>query len=105
LFATGDYRYASYAIRKAVELDAEALNEAVSFRGLYDSSTECDRLVASAVQYVADHQADIDAREVLALNYMADKKLEEAYKLLSSSDQVLTSLGKSIRAEIERRRE
>ncbi len=91
LFATGDYHYAAYALRRAVELDPTLLETLVDKHGWYSDPTEFDRHIAWAESYLRDHVLDEDARLVLAANYLFAKRFA------SSSDVLESAFGEGLR--------
>jgi len=70
LFATGDYHYAAYTIRKALELDPTLVDAPVDKRRFYADGAEFDHQLATLERFVDDRVTDQDARLVLALNYL-----------------------------------
>ena len=70
LFATGDYRYAAFALKQAMEFDAELFDNVVDKRDFYADAAEFDTQVQVLEGYVDDHLLDMDARLVLASNYL-----------------------------------
>ena len=70
LFATGDYHYAAYTIRRALRLDPSLVQGEVDKHEFYEDPAEFDRQLAVLEQYVLDHNTDGDARLVLATNYL-----------------------------------
>jgi hypothetical protein len=82
LFATGDYHYAAYAIRKAAELDPTLFAAPVDKHSFYGEPEAFDRQLAVLELYLEDHYLDDDARLVLATNYLFGNRPAEAVKLL-----------------------
>jgi hypothetical protein len=70
LFATGDYHYAAFAVRKAAELDPALFETPVDKHSFYGDPAEFDRQLAVLELYLDDHYLDDDARLVLAANYL-----------------------------------
>lgn len=70
LFAAGDYHYAAYAVRKAVELDPALLSVPIDKHGFYADPTEFDRQLARLETFVIERPTDRDARLVLAVNLL-----------------------------------
>ena len=70
LFATGDYGYAAFALRRALTLEPELVESNVDKRTFYADSSEFDRQLATLELYIEDHPADGDARLVLAANQL-----------------------------------
>ncbi len=85
LFATGDYHYASYAIRRAFELDPSLAGNIVDKHSFYADPTEFDRQLAVLETYMQDHLLDDDARLVLATNYLFGARPAAAVDLLESA--------------------
>ena len=82
LFATGDYHYAAYAVRKALELDPSLVESAVDKHGFYSDPAEFDRQLAVLENFVFDHPGDADARLVLAVNLLFGNRPADAVDLL-----------------------
>jgi len=70
LFATGDYRYAAFALKQAMEFDPELFDNVVDKRDFYADPAEFEMQVEVLEGYVDDHLLDMDARLVLASNYL-----------------------------------
>ena len=70
LFATGDYHYGAYALRRALELDPSLASSEVDKHEFYAEAVEFDRQLAVLEGFVADHPGDGDARLLLAANYL-----------------------------------
>jgi tetratricopeptide (TPR) repeat protein len=85
LFATGDYHYAAFALRRALELDSSLLAPAVDKHGFYSDPTEFDRQITLAESYLDEHFLDDDARLVLAANYLFGNRPAQAADLLQSA--------------------
>ncbi len=85
LFATGDYHYAAYVVRKALELDPTLIDHPVDKHGFYSDPAEFDRQLDLLEQYVRDHPNDTDSRLVLALNLLFGARPGEAFNVLESS--------------------
>jgi len=85
LFATGDYHYAAYALRRAFELDSELAQSVVDKHNFYADPTEFDRQLAVLELYIQDHFLDDDARLVLATNYLFGGRPAEAVDLLENA--------------------
>lgn len=85
LFATGDYHYAAYALRKALELDP-ALMEAIDDKhSFYKDPADFDQQVAVLELFLEDHYVDDDARLLLASNYLFGNRPAAAVDLLENS--------------------
>lgn len=85
LFATGDYHYAAYALRKAFEVDPTIAGNVVDKHTFYSDPTEFDRQLAVLELYLEEHFLDDDARLVLAANYVYGGRPSEAVDLLQSA--------------------
>ena len=70
LFATGDYRYAAYALRQAFDREPSLASNLVDKRDFYSEPSLFDRQLGTLERYVDDHVLDMDARLVLAANYL-----------------------------------
>ena len=84
LFATGDYHYAAYALRKALELEPDLAWSVVDKHTFYSDPAEFDRQLAVLERYLEDHFEDADARLVLAANYLFGNRPAAAVDLLQS---------------------
>ncbi|MFT7170910.1 MAG: hypothetical protein ACI80K_004061 [Paracoccaceae bacterium] len=82
LFATGDYRYAAYALRQAFEREPELARNLVDKREFYADPKQFDRQLATLERYVEDHVLDMDARLVLAANYLFGGQPDAAWSLI-----------------------
>lgn len=99
LFATGDYHYAAFALRRAVELEPKIMDNVIDKHGFYGDPLEYDKQIALAEQYLNEHFLDEDARLILAANYLFAKRPAQCVDLLESpfSQAVLESTaGKKI---------
>ncbi len=85
LFATGDYHYAAFSMRRALELDATLLETLVDKHEWYSDPAEFDRHIAWAEAYLRDHVLDEDARLVLAANYLFARRFASASDALESA--------------------
>lgn len=84
LFATGDYHYAAYALRRALELDPELTLGTVDKHQFYGKPSDFDAQLVLLETYLADHYMDDDARLVLAANYLFGGSPEKAVELLEN---------------------
>ena len=91
LFATGDYHYGAYALRKALELDPSLVENPVDKHGFYTDPMEFDRQLAVLEIYLRDRPTDQDARLLLAANYLFGLRPAAAVDLLE------TPAGESLR--------
>ncbi len=70
LFATGDYHYGAYALRKALELDPTLVANPIDKHGFYADPQDFERQLAVLEIYLKDRPTDQDARLLLAANYL-----------------------------------
>ena len=84
LFATGDFHYGAYALRKALELDPTLIDVEIDKHEFYTDPEDFDRQLATLEGYMNDHPSDSDARLLLAANYLAALRPAEAVALLES---------------------
>ncbi len=70
LFATGDYHYGAYALRRALELDPTQATQSIDKRTFYADPSSFERQLAVLERYLADRPTDADARLLLAANYL-----------------------------------
>jgi len=91
LFATGDYHYGAFALRKALELDPTLATAAIDKHEFYDDPREFDEQLAQLESYLIDRPGDDDARLMLAANYLFGGRPAAAVDLLGdpSSDRLL----------------
>lgn len=85
LFATGDYHYAAYSLRKALELDPTLTEGIVDKHTFYTDPAEFDRQLAVLERFLEDHFLDDDARLLLAANYLFGNRPAAAVDLLEST--------------------
>lgn len=85
LFATGDYHYGAYALRKALELDPSLLDNPIDKHGFYADPAEFERQLAVLETYLKDRPTDQDARILLAANYLFGLRPAAAVDLLESA--------------------
>lgn len=85
LFATGDYHYAAYALRMALEIDPALATNVVDKHSFYSDPLEFDRQLAVLELYLEDHFLDDDARLVLAANYLFGGRPAAAVDLMESA--------------------
>ncbi len=84
LFATGDYHYAAYALRQALQLDPGLATNVVDKHSFYADPETFDKQLAVLERYLEDHFLDDDARLVLGANYLFGGLPEKAVELLQS---------------------
>jgi tetratricopeptide (TPR) repeat protein len=82
LFATGDYHYSAYALRRALELDLTLVNSVLDKHSFYTDSTDCDKHIEALERYVGEHPKDDDARLLLVANTLFANRLLRARDLL-----------------------
>ena len=88
LFATGDYHYCAWSLRRAHELDPTLFDAQVDKRGFYSDAAEFERQIALAEGFLEDHFLDDDARLVLAANYHWAGRHGDCVELLESAFSV-----------------
>jgi len=84
LFATGDYHYAAYSLRRSLELDPTVLDSVVDKHKFYADPSEFDRQIQILETYLGDHFLDDDARLLLSANYLFGGHVAQAADLLQS---------------------
>jgi hypothetical protein len=85
LFASGDYHYAAFALRKAFELDPALSTNVLDKHSFYADPAEFDRQLAVLESYLEDHFLDDDARLVLGANYLFGGRPAAAVDLLENA--------------------
>lgn len=85
LFASGDYHYGAYAVRRALELDPALVQSQIDKHGFYPDPQQFDEQLASLESYLNAHPSDRDARLVLALNYLFGARAKDAVRVLESA--------------------
>lgn len=85
LFASGDYHYGAYAVRRALELDPDLVQSQIDKHGFYPDPQQFDAQLASLESYLNEHTTDRDARLVLALNYLFGARAKDALRVLESA--------------------
>lgn len=85
LFATGDYHYCAFALRRALELEPKLLDNIIDKHPFYGVPAEYDKQIELAERYLGEHVLDDDARLVLAANYLFAKRPAQCVDLLTSS--------------------
>lgn len=88
LFATGDYHYGAYALRRALELDPTLARQSTDKRSFYSDPESFDRQLAVLERYLLDRPGDDDARLLLAANYLFGSEPENAIALLDEGPAV-----------------
>jgi hypothetical protein len=84
LFAAGDYHYAAYSVRRALDLDPSLVASRVDKHGFYPDPQQFDAQLATLERYGHEHPSDRDARLVLALNYLFGGRPADAVRVLES---------------------
>ena len=102
LFATGDYHYAAYALRRALELDATLVESVVDKHSFYGDPSEFDRQLDLLERYLEDHFLDDDARMLLGANYLFGGKPAQSVDLLQSPFSVSVRESPAGRVLLER---
>lgn len=104
LFATGDYHYGAFALRKALELDPTLARSEIDKHEFYGDPMEFDRQLAVLENYLADRPDDGDARLMLAANFLFGGRPAAAVDLieLPSSDALRSEAAGAILLEAAR---
>ncbi|MEZ6003405.1 MAG: hypothetical protein R3F33_04370 [Planctomycetota bacterium] len=82
LFATGDYHYGAYALRRALEIDPALAEMPGNKRSWYGVPSDLDLHLTRARTWVLQHPEDDDARLMLAANEIFVERPEAAIELL-----------------------
>ena len=101
LFATGDYHYGAFALRKALELDETLASNSIDKHDFYSDPSDFDSQLAVLEGYVIDHMDDGDAILMLAANYLFGGRPAAAVDLLAGdggTDVRATPAGESLLA-------
>lgn len=88
LFATGDYHYAAFALKRSLELHPELAALGLDKRAFYGTPEDFDRHLVLLEKFVEDHVIDTDARLVLAANYLFSRQPERCTGLLDNAFSV-----------------
>lgn len=104
LFATGDYRYAAYAIRQAAEREPSLFQNVIDKRDFYSNPRDFEEQLRTLERFVGDHLLDMDARLVLATNYLFGGRAAEAVDLLENpfSEELVSSDGGKLMLAVAR---
>ena len=84
LFAAGDYHYAAFALKKALELEPRLIDTIVDKHSFYTDPADFEKQLSYLERFLGDHPEDDDARLVLAANYLFGNKPNQALELLRS---------------------
>jgi cytochrome c-type biogenesis protein CcmH/NrfG len=84
LFATGDYHYGAFALRRAFELDPTLASGDIDKRTFYSEPSEFETQMQTLERFLADRPTDGDARLLLAANYLFSGRASLASDLLES---------------------
>lgn len=86
LFATGDYHYGAYALRRALDYSPHLFDSQINKRSFYGNPEAFDRQLAVLERYVRDLPFDGDARLMLAVNYLFSGRAEDAVAILKAPE-------------------
>ena len=89
LFASGDYHYGAYAVRRALELDPTLIESQIDKHTFYPDPKQFDAQLAALESYLNSHSGDRDARLVLALNYLFSARARDAVSVIESAGQAM----------------
>lgn len=101
LLATGDYHYGAFALRRAFELEPTLVESDIDKRTFYRDPREFDDHMQLLERFLADRPTDVDARLLLAVNYLFSARPELAVDLLeagSSAELRAESTGQRVLA-------
>ncbi len=84
LFATGDYHYGAFALRRALEFDPTLATAELDKREFYRDPAEFERQLQLLERFLADRPTDVDARLLLSANYLFSKRPQLAIDLLEA---------------------
>jgi hypothetical protein len=84
LFATRDWHYAAYALRRAFALEPTLVDGSIDKHGFYADPAEFDRQLAVLELFLKDEPLDADARLVLAANYLFGGRPQATVQLLEA---------------------
>lgn len=101
LFATGDYHYAAFSLRRAFALDPALASAAIDKRSFYSDPLEFDRQLARLETYVKEHPEDADARLVLAANELFGGRPQAAVQRLDGPGAAQGALDGATRTVLE----
>ncbi len=86
LFATGDYHYGAYALRRALDYSPHLFDSQIDKRSFYGNPAAFDRQLAVLERYLRDLPFDGDARLMLAVNYLFSGRAEDAAAILKAPE-------------------
>ena len=101
LFATGDYHYAAFSIRRAFELDPALADAIVDKHEFYSDPADFDRHLAEAELFLGKNPTDVDVRLVLATNYLFGSRPAAAVDLLEGSFSLSVRADTAAKAVLE----
>lgn len=84
LFATGDYHYGAFALRRALEFEPSLAQSDIDKREFYSDPAEFERQLQLLERFLADRPTDADARLLLAANYLFSRRPNLAIDLLEA---------------------
>jgi hypothetical protein len=85
LFATGDYHYAAFALRRSLEFNPELVALGLDKRGFYGRPEEFDQQMALLSRFVDDHAIDTDARLLLAANFLFSLQANDCLQVMDAA--------------------
>jgi hypothetical protein len=90
LFATGDYHYGAFTLRKALELDPSLVDLTVDKRSFYDRPADLDAQMTRARTFNLQNPSDNDARLMLIANELFIGNPDAALRLLDQPESRAT---------------
>jgi len=84
LLATGDYHYGAFALRRAFDLDPTLIASDIDKHSFYRDPREFQDQLQLLERFLAERPTDVDARLLLAVNYLFSARPELAVDLLES---------------------
>jgi tetratricopeptide (TPR) repeat protein len=85
LFATGDYHYAAFTLRRALEIQPTLIAPVIDKHVFYGDPADFDKQLGWAEAYLNDHFLDEDIRLLLAANYLFSSRPAQAVDMLETS--------------------
>jgi len=101
LFATGDYHYAAFSLRRAFALDPALASAAIDKRSFYSDPLEFDRQLARLESFVKENPENSDARLVLAANELFGGRPQAAVQRLEGPGASQGALDGATRTVLE----